>query len=237
MDRRAALALCNPEVPLDTSLAAARDMMRSDPLLDIHFAQELLGRDFAQELLDREGGCGSTISLNESLRALEILDALSVGNRLVLQIGHLAHHSEPRLRSKVVILIGRRVRNIGWIEQHLEEERDARVQANIIESLWGLDLRGCEEIFLRYRNSPDHRVAGNAVYGLYQRGHPEARAAILAMAGHSGSLFRRAAAWIIGKTGDVELREILRPLLIEADPKVRNSAHRALALIKGGLKK
>jgi len=221
MDRDTALLLCDPAVPLDRSLATARQMMKSEPFLDVELAKLLPGREES----------GAAVSLNQSIRALEILDAVSVGGRLLMLLSHLAQHPDPRLRSKAAVVIGRRVRNIAWIEDQLEEG-DLRVQANIIESLWHETLPQCEAIFLRYRESPSNRVAGNAVYGLYLRSHPDARTAIVAMAAHAESRFRGTAAWVIGKTGDVGLRDLLRPLLTDTDQNVRNGAFRALAGLK-----
>jgi hypothetical protein len=221
MDKDTALLLCDPGAPLDRSLATARQMMRSEPSLDVELAKLLPGRE--------DGG--ATVSLNQSMRALEILDAISAGGRILMLISHLARHPEPRLRSKAAVIIGRRVRNITWIEKHLEEG-DVRVQANIIESLWHEALPQCEAIFLRYRHSPNNRVAGNAVYGLCLRSHREARAALVAMAAHAESRFRGTAAWIIGKTAEAAFTDLLRPLLTDTDQRVRNAAFRALAKIR-----
>ena len=65
MDRDTALLLCDPAVPLDRSLATARQMMKSEPFLDVELAKLLPGRE------ER----GAAVSLNQSLRALEILAA------------------------------------------------------------------------------------------------------------------------------------------------------------------
>jgi hypothetical protein len=223
MDIEAALRLCNPSAPLYQSIAAAKELMKTEPRADMELAMLLFPR----------APTNTAAGVKVAVRALEILDAISVGNRLVITVSHLTGHSDPMLRSKAVAFIGRRVRDLGWAKAHLSES-DPRVQANLIESLWGQVSDECAEVLLQFSKSANNRVAGNAAHGLYLIGHEKAVDCIRSMTENPQSAFRITAAWLIGKSADPGLTDLLRPLLRDPDPEVRRASCKALVAL--GLK-
>src|ERR1700744_1483001 len=87
------------------------------------------------------------IDVESTERALEILDAISPGRRIVSMIKHLTAHSHERVSSKVALLIGKRSRDCSWGRRILKNATDARLRANTIESLWGANTPEVIELF------------------------------------------------------------------------------------------
>ncbi|MCL5746481.1 MAG: HEAT repeat domain-containing protein [Acidobacteria bacterium] len=223
MDMQKVVKLCDPDYPLEQSLLAARNLMKTEPMLDVELAR----------MLPRNGHGSEGLAGRAALRALEILDAISPGTRLVLPLSPLVHHDEPALRSKAALVIGRRVQNLNWMEKHLQEV-DPRVRANVLESLWhnnSLELTG---IFRHYQRDSHNRVAGNALIGLYLREPEEAVQNVRAMAEHAEGRFRVTAAWVMGMTANARFLGIIKTLMRDPDEKVRSAACRALFKIKNG---
>lgn len=146
---------------------------------------------------------------------------------LSAEVVPLLRHTDPRVRSRAAVLLGRRFRSAHWAERYIFD-KDARVRANVVESLWGLDLPGVRELLLTASQDRANRVAGNAVYGLCVLGAPEAGPAIRAMAAQGDSACRTTAAWVMGQTGDGGFHEDLLRLTRDPVPAVRKTALRAL---------
>jgi len=214
--------LCCPDRPLDQIVPLVKELMKVHRHLDVQMAELLLGRSGAQPL-DR----------HSTLRALEILDQVTVGPRLVRMVAQLVTHPDPHIRSKAALVVGRRVEGWMWIDAHLETA-DPRVRANVLEALWESQHDRCRAVFARYRHDADNRVAGNALYGLYLCAEPGAVSAILRMASHADPKFRGTAAWLMGRIGQPEFVEVLRGMVHDADRHVKGVALKSLVRINRG---
>jgi HEAT repeat protein len=146
---------------------------------------------------------------------------------LSAEVVPLLRHDDPRVRSRAAVLLGRRLRSAHWAERYLVD-RDARVRANVVESLWGLDLPGARQILSAATRDRANRVAGNALYGFYLLEPDEAEPAIRDMAAHADPSRRTTAAWIMGQTGDLRFKDELLRLSRDPQPAVRKVALRAL---------
>jgi len=221
MNDRELTRLCDPEaLALKDAVQLAKQIAVTEPLLDVHLARKLPGRESSKPL---EGPF--------AVRALEILDAISKGGRLLSAVVQLIGHPDPRLRSKAASFIGRRTQNVKWAEKYLLEP-DQRVRANVIEAMWGLDHPGTREILTQARVDGSNRVAGNALIGLHALKHPEVFHWILEMAKHPSPLFRVTAAWVMGKTADPAFQEPLKEMFKDKDPKVKSMVVKSLVKLK-----
>ena len=162
---------------------------------------------------------------------MEILSAISDGTRIIPCIISLVHQSNPYLQSKAVLMIGRINRNIKWVLNRLNDA-DARVRANAVEALWGVDTEEVRSALRAAARDKNNRVAGNALLALYQLGDCWAIPEITAMASHESARFRSTAAWVMGKTGDSRFSRVLARLVGEPGLTVRSRAFSALAQIK-----
>jgi HEAT repeats len=162
---------------------------------------------------------------------LDLLDEVSHGDRLVPSALKLLKHSNPKIRSKAALLIGRRKQNLSWFT-NLSEEYDARVRANVLESLHGLKSDFVQRLFQDNVADANNRVAGNAVMGLYLLGHSTSIPLINEMAVRSEANFRNTSAWIMGQTANPRFVETLTRLIQDPEELVRRQAFRALVLVK-----
>ena len=166
-------------------------------------------------------------------RILELLDAISVSNRVVPMVAHLLRHPNARLRAKVSLLIARWTRNVRTAEDRLEES-DSRVRANAIEGVWGDKTGRAASLLWRAVKDVDNRVVGNALFGLYEFKDQNVIPDILSMAGHEKPTFRATAAWTMGQTGDPQFLPALDKLTHDLYAPVRKSAARAMERICKG---
>ena len=218
--------LCNPDAcTREEAVAIARQLARVDPLVDVALARRLV---------DNYGSVRPNLDARVCERILEILDAVSEGARLVPILSRLVASSNPRLRSKIALLIGRRVRNPKLAGGHLKE-LDARVRANAVEALWGVDSPEVRAIFQQAVDDPNNRVAGNALYGLYLLDEVTVIPKILALAEHPAACTRTTAAWVMGQTGDPRFVEVLGGMVRDENPAVRSAVFRSLARVKQAL--
>ena len=204
-----------------SSIALARRIAAIDPGLDSKLASLLPGRgadssDPAKTLVTE--------------RILELLDAISVSNRVVPMLSNMVRHPNPRLRAKVSLLISRWTQNVRAAEKRLEES-DPRIRANAVEALWGNKTQRVAPLLWRAAKDADNRVAGNALFGLYELRDLNAIPHILSMAGHQNPRFRATAAWTMGQTGDAQFLPSLEKLSHDLYAPVRKSAARAIERI------
>jgi HEAT repeat protein len=169
------------------------------------------------------------------LRVLEIIGAISDGSRIMTLLTQLLGHPDGRVRSKVALLVGRINHNLKWVEQRLSEP-DARVRANAVESLWGLDSPEACQIFQQAIGDVDNRVAGNGALGLYRCGDPGAAEALWKMLAHDDARFRATAAWAMGETADPRFLPQLTLRIAESDVCVKQNVFRAIQKIRKRVK-
>jgi hypothetical protein len=134
----------------------------------------------------------------ESVRVLEVIDAISDCQRLVLPLMKFLTLPPHQLRSKAVKLIARARRNPGWAESILADS-DPRVRSNLIDGL--AQQRGAQiDILLRKGAAdPHHRVSMAALLQLCQRGDEPSCEKIRRLAREGDPPNRRAAEWALSK--------------------------------------
>jgi HEAT repeat protein len=215
-------ALCDPALNPDQALAVARLAARVDPMVDVGVARRLA----EAAVSDAEAS-----SLGDAGRILQILAEISDGTRILPSLMRLLRNANPYLRSKAVLLIGRGSHSVKWVRHRLGEA-DARVRANAVEALWGVDSAEARELLRFAASDGNNRVAGNALLGLYWLGDCTVIAELVKMAGHASSSFRLSAAWAMGETGDPRFSEVLGKMLADANAGVRKRAFAAVSQIK-----
>jgi hypothetical protein len=134
----------------------------------------------------------------ECVRVLEIIDAISDCQRLVLPLMRFLKLPPHQLRSKAVKLIARARRNPGWAESILADP-DPRVRSNLID---GLAQQRGEQIDILLRKGaadPHHRVSIAALLQLCQRGDQPSCEKIRRLAREGDPPNRRAAEWALTK--------------------------------------
>ena len=209
----------------DEAIAIARQLVKIEPILDIKMMRRLLeSRGNTDDLYKR-------VDNTKGIRLLEIMAAVSDGARILPVMSQLLRHSNPKIRSKAALLVGRTNKNCKWVEQRLGES-DPRVRANAVESLWGLESPDAKSVFWGAVNDPDNRVAGNALMGLYRLGEPASIPLMVDMLSHAQSDFRGSGIWLMGETGDPRFLSVLARTISDPDPQVRALAFRAIAKLK-----
>ena len=205
----------------DRAVEAFRDFIKFDKRLDIRMARLVPGRN--EDKYQLEAPC--------IVRILEILNEISVGSKLVLMMNHLTGHPDPRVASKAILVMGRRIQNSSWAERHAKSE-DPRKRASVVEALWGRNNAWCRQALWTAVKDQNNRVAGNALVGLDLLGEPRASDLAKYMLRDPRVPFRFTAAWVMGKMGDLEFLESLRTALADPDQHVRQAARRALVTIR-----
>jgi hypothetical protein len=163
-------------------------------------------------------------------RALGIVAALGDCRRTAPLLMMLLRHSDAFVRSRAALLLGNITHNCAWAEQQLLGG-DARVRANVVESLWGSTSDESRHVFRMASHDCNNRVAGNALLGLYQTGASDAVALIAAMAASEAAQFRSSAAWVMGRTEDPRFLACLQPMMSDPAPGVRRNVVRALSAL------
>lgn len=200
--------------PRDTLVTIGRAMLQVDPRFDAKLADVLFTREEpATPVL---------------LHVLGALDEISPGGRLTFTLARLLRDCSPGVASKVALLMARRVSNPNWVEQQLSSG-DARLRANIVESLWGVNTPQVRARLIRAIEDGNNRVVGNALYGLHLMKDQRVHRHLKGMLQHERPSFRATAAWLIGKTGEQRYRASLLRALGDQSSAVRAAARRALA--------
>ncbi|MGH9629782.1 MAG: HEAT repeat domain-containing protein [Bryobacteraceae bacterium] len=164
----AAANIFDPATPLEDAVVVAKKMMHIDPLFDVRIASKL--RKLA------ETGVTDTRALEWGLH---ILDAISPGTRIVFALNRLMGSADKRLRPIAAFVLAKRVQNLKkWADTYLHEH-DPQVRANIIQALWEADSPIIPALLRRAADDPHHRVAPNAVLGLYKRKESDAAAFVV----------------------------------------------------------
>jgi HEAT repeat protein len=200
-----------------------RRLLAVDPVLDVKLARMLPGRN---DLSDANALSGGAVE-----RAMGILDQTSPGPRLMSVVAPLLNNSDPRVSSKGALFVGRRVNDPAWTAKQLSRE-DQRLRANALEASWGARSEAAVRLFGECAGDAGHRVAGNALIGLYMAGCPDIPERALAMSQSEETERRSTAAWAMGKMGDTRFIERLTALMRDECPKVRSTAIRSLVKIR-----
>ena len=201
------------------AFALARNILASEPRFDILLLDHLKGQS-AEAILQS---------------GIDILIEISKDDRLVPGVLRLLKHPSAKVRSKAALFIGSRTQNEAWAA-NLGLESDARVRANILESLYGSNSEFVQEAFRRNVTDDNCRVAGNAALGLYLLGDVSSIAHIHRFVKHPEARFRNTGSWLMGRTGDPRFSATLAELVTDPDELVRRQALKALSEIRKRLR-
>jgi len=205
------------------SIRLFRLLMQHDRSLDIRLAQSLPDRFGASQIPVTPEVCG---------RALDVLDEVSVGRRIVPILGHLVDHPFPWLSAKATLVVGRRVQSVSWAKRLLTDDRNSRDRANALEALWGLDTQEARALLWEHSLDKNNRVTGNAVFGLHIVGESKAGASVVRMAQRIEPDFRWTSAWLMAKIQRDEHITLLKQMIKDENPGVRRAVLKALVGIR-----
>ena len=222
--------LCDPRFfTLDEAKGIARRLASVDNQFDVRLLRTLLqknGQTATQEL-------EQITSSDPGLRMLELMGEVSDGTKVLATMTRLLSHPDPRVRSKAALLVGRSNKNHRWVQEKLEEEQeDARVRANAVESLWGADNAGSRAVYWSALGDEDSRVVANAVLALYRLGDPGSIRLIHQLVGHPDVSFRQSGVWVMGETGDPRFLPPLAHMISVPESDLRGNVFRAIAKLK-----
>ncbi len=165
-------------------------------------------------------------SINQAVRLLSVLESVCAPDWLVLRLLDLKH-SEARICSKVTLILGRLTGSPKWLRARLKD-KDPRIRANAIESLWNVRTVGLDEVLLEAARDPHHRIAANAALGLYKLGDVAAVRILYSMLRHQDELFRRAALWAIDQVPDSRYLAIVENIAAHSHSEEQSAAERVL---------
>ncbi len=164
-------------------------------------------------------------------RGLEVLGGIVDESRLVVLLRPFLRSRDMRILSKCVLILGRRSQSLTWLPA-IMKETDDRLRANLIESLWRRREPGLEEMLKCALSDRHHRVAANAVHGLYLLGSELYEKGLERLLSSADPNFRRAAIWAL-REGDGRRSPLkFKPLIRDPDPDVRHAVFKALAALR-----
>jgi AAA family ATP:ADP antiporter len=173
------------------------------------------------------------------LRSIEFLEQLSKRN-LITPL--LLHHHSPRVRARAIAAVKGATPEVlaRWapsLERTLrDEDPDVRAAAlSVLSSLREGDVR---ELMRPYLADGDPRIAATAAVAFAESAdendREEARRVLERLAGDGRDAMapaRREAARAIARTADPRFRQLLLPLMLDADPGVAREAIRSARLL------
>ncbi len=203
-------------LPLDIAIQLSTALKKVDATLPLAIAR-----------IAKDGGPKARI------RAMDILGRIADGRDIVPFVISATVSDNAELRSKAILVLGRTSDKLSIIENALTDE-DARVRANAVETLWGMDTDDARMLLRQAVRDPDNRVRANAAKGLYELGHPLGLQTLLEMLQMEEPGMRMSAAWVLGEVNALEAIPELRARLKDADSNVQRNS--ALALEKMGVR-
>lgn len=208
----------NAKFTLEEAVEFVKTALRIDPLVDVKLARWILSRLRTQPLEQASP---------TARRILNILEHASSGARLAPMLVQLLRVPDPKIRSKVALLMGRGTHELRWALG----EADPRVRANAVEAVWGVDSKDTRRTLWELARDPNNRVVGNALLGLYRLSEAAAGEALEKMSEHDSPKFRATAAWVMGRTGNSRFLDALHRMEGDPEENVRRNAAQALARI------
>ena len=177
---------------LDEAARLVRLASKTDPAFQVHLVASVKAE------IDK---AGSSVRSEDLTRLMEMLVHAVDANRLVPFLAKLCEHGDERIRSKAVLLTGRVDRQLPEGVELLKDA-DARVRANAVEAMWSRKDPGSIKVFKEASKDPHHRVAANAIMGLYKAGEIAAVQQIGKMVTDTDVGRQLAGIWLIGQTKD-----------------------------------
>jgi hypothetical protein len=215
--------ICDPASgSLSEAIRRANFWMEDRKRFDLSLAKFLQVQSYAHDL-----------QLPTILRGLEVLETITEEANLFTVLRFFLRSDLPQVVSKCVLIVGRRCQNVDWIRGIIGSEIDGRIRANLIEALWARSGEPEIKVVLKDAlNDRHHRVAGNALYGLFLSGYEDYRAGIDKLTSNSDPAFRSAGIWVIRSIGTNEAVVRIKPLIRDPDKVVRSAAFAALAFLR-----
>lgn len=192
-----------------------------DNRLDIRLAHLLPGR--AEDLHGLE--------VERLTRILDVLNEISVGPRLIFLISHLTAHPHPDVAERATLLIGRRIRNFGWMKRRLESG-GPEIRTGVVQGLWGIDTPEARRTMRTCLKDTSERVAGSAVFGLHLLKEADVPDLVDRMLADERPAFRATAAWLAGQIGGPAVTAVLQRAKDDTEPSVRLAAKRAMVSVR-----
>jgi hypothetical protein len=214
--------LCDATLNLREAVSMARMALQLDPMLDANLAKKLAD----------EAAVGGPVA--NFGRLLDVLGEISTGSRITPSLMRLLRSPDPEMRSKVVLLIGRSIKSVQWVQNRLAET-DPRTRANAVETLWGMETVEARKLLRTVARDGHNRVAANALIALYRMGDVWTIPELFKMAASDSPMFRASAAWAMGESGDPRFSETLARMVGESNAIVRKRAFSALSRLKAAV--
>jgi hypothetical protein len=212
--------ICDPgSYRLNDAIEHARHCAQTSPRFEVDLAKFLQAQCIANR-----------VHLPTIFRGLEVLGEILDEGRLITLLRPFLKSSDSQIVSKCVLVVGRHSHSAAWLKGVMGETDD-RIRANLIESLWkrqDVEVVGVLQTAVNDRN---HRVAANAVYGLYLAESELYTEALEKLISNRNPAFRRSAVWVIGQGGTSEAAK-MKPLIRDSDEGVRRAAFHALVSMR-----
>ncbi len=180
--------LADPAVgTVEEAIRAARAMASTERHLDVRLVRRIWhARGYIQPEV--------------AFRVLSIIPHISDGSRIFEMLDQLLRQPDPKLKSKVVLVMGRMKKDVDWVTGWMDDA-DPRVRANAVESLWGQSTGPARALFASATRDNNHRVAVNALVGLHRAGDPNAAFQLRQLVASSNPLMQAAAQWGLDEIG------------------------------------
>jgi hypothetical protein len=161
---------------------------------------------------------------------LDLVEDLGATNVMTSWLVLLARSCGGKVRQRAVRILCQAGANPLFVDRELRSE-DPRVRANAVEGLWSASSGAARSLLEQASHDKNHRVAANALLGLFLQGDAGAIERMIEMTRASSPHFRGAAAWALGQTGHAKAWSALQALLKDRDTRVREAAERWLTAI------
>lgn len=141
-------------------------------------------------------------SAEQRLKAMQIAREIGLGERILPILIQICRDPDPRLRSKVVKLLGD-VESvpIELLADRLAHDADARVRANAVESLEARHADQCADILTQKATTGHNRERANAIKAIHNLKITEAAAHLTSMLNDPRPEHRISAIWAMRQTG------------------------------------
>ena len=132
----------------EEAFSMVRRMAASRPMLEARLLRKML---------ENADGLGAAVPREIAQRVMSMVEAISDSSRVTVYLTQLERHPSAEVRSKAALLLGRGNVNVGRVRRFLTSQ-DARVRANAVESLWGMNTPQARALFWTPRRIP---IAGS----------------------------------------------------------------------------
>jgi len=230
----------DPDGPATPALSVLliRDALYLHALTDPNILTHKEASEAARVLVARDkrfyvklsGYAGDSLSAARTTRVLQLIEALGSAGLMVPWLRRMTRHLDGYVRQKAVMIMCQTGSNPMLVERQLQSP-DPRVRANAVESLWSVTTPSAHSLLEFATQDTHHRVALNALVGLFMQGDSSAIERMREQARNSSPAFRVAAAWALGLTGRAEAWSALNALRDDPEEVVRESALRAIVKV------